>query len=128
MEYSRSQILAFLKFEKNKKLRYNYNVRVRNSHIFYGYIQGSGLTGKTAVFKTVWYGFESYDPCQYYIREEDTMVNLGKGKDGNRIYMSYDEIKDAAHNPSKYLKHLNNQQRARLRKQINRYKRKHEMM
>ena len=56
------------------------------------------------------------------------MVNLGKGKDGNRIYMSYDEIKDAAHNPSKYLKHLNNQQRARLRKQINRYKRKHEMM
>jgi|GEM_PF-2377198 predicted phosphoribosyltransferase len=56
------------------------------------------------------------------------MINLGKNKDGNKVYMYYDEIEDAVQNPDKYFKSLNNQQKAKLRKKINRYKRENGMM
>ena len=50
------------------------------------------------------------------------MVNLGKNKQGQRFFITFEQIADAATNPFEYRKELNNQQWAKLRKLINRYK------
>lgn len=56
------------------------------------------------------------------------MIKLGKGLTGEIKYMSEEEFLDAVHNPAGYLKDLTNQQKAKLRKKINQYKREHGMM
>ncbi|MFW6029223.1 MAG: hypothetical protein ACOCRO_03095 [Halanaerobiales bacterium] len=56
------------------------------------------------------------------------MIKLGKGKTGEVAYITEEEFLDAVKNPSPYLKSLNNQQKAKLRKKINRYKRENGLM
>jgi len=49
------------------------------------------------------------------------MVNLGKTKNGLRVFVTDEEIADAAQNRSKWKADLNNQQWAKMRKLINRH-------
>jgi hypothetical protein len=49
------------------------------------------------------------------------MVNLGKTKNGLRIFVNDEDIIDAAQNRNKWKSDLNNQQWAKMRKLINRY-------
>jgi len=49
------------------------------------------------------------------------MVNLGKTKNGLRVFVTDEDIADAAQNRSKWKADLNNQQWAKMRKLINRY-------
>ena len=49
------------------------------------------------------------------------MTNLGKTKQGLRIFVTDEDVIDAAQNRGKWKSDLNNQQWAKLRKLINRY-------
>ena len=52
------------------------------------------------------------------------MTSLGKNKHGMRVYVSDEQIAQAAKNPLEWKSGLNNQQWARLRKMINKHLKK----
>ena len=54
------------------------------------------------------------------------MYNLGKSKLGQRVFITDEQLIDAAQNPHEYKKDYNAQQWAKLRKLIKKYKKSQE--